>query len=198
MGWTVAGQDQTAAVQLLRHETDVRQQTRRLRLVRERKQTEARPLVEEIFAIFDADGDGKLCKQEYETYLHAITAWGKDWYTETKWEASWPDECKQLQSTTEGITHEGFGSVLYGTYRLGNVQQDLDKCREWARMPEQERQSHCDKTCMRAFHTTHDGFLCNRCGATVADGARMHGCRRCDFDVCEDCNQREQSELPAE
>eukprot|EP01045_Picozoa_sp_COSAG04_P035188 COSAG04_NODE_8017_length_1034_cov_0.980749_1_plen_130_part_00 len=91
------------------------------------------PLVREIFAMFDADADGKLSKDEYEAYLRGTGAWGTGWYTDSddQWEESWQQECEQMQSNTEGISRAGFESILYGKYRSwGQAPADLDKCRK--------------------------------------------------------------------
>jgi len=90
------------------------------------------PIVREIFAMFDADGDGKLNKEEYTTYIKASGEWGKSAeYTEETWDGHWPKECEVLESNANGITREGFESILYGTYRFGKAQGDLDKCKIW-------------------------------------------------------------------
>ena len=92
----------------------------------------ALPLVREIFAMFDADGDDKLSKEEYKAYLRGVGAWGTDWYTNEEWDESWPKECEQMKSGTDGIGRESFESILYGKYRVGKAQMDLDKCKECA------------------------------------------------------------------
>ena len=83
--------------------------------------------------MFDADGDGKLSKAEYEAYLRGIGVWGTDWsvhvdyhYTDEKWDARWLEECKTLESTADGISWEGFESILYVKHRAGDAQADLD------------------------------------------------------------------------
>ena len=88
------------------------------------------PLVRELFAMFDADGDGKLSKAEYEAYLRGIGAWGSGSYTDEEWDERWPEECKQMESGTDGISREGFESILYGKYRAGKAQADLDACKQ--------------------------------------------------------------------
>ena len=108
----------------------------RLRLVREQEQAQReaaraaqRPLVEELFAMFDADADGKLSKDEYEAYLRGIGAWGTNWYTDEEWDESWPEECEDMESGTEGIGWEAFEGILYVEYRLGKAKADLEKCK---------------------------------------------------------------------
>ena len=89
---------------------------------------EVLPLVREIFAMFDADGDGKLSKEEYKAYLRGIGEWGTDpAYTDEGCGERWPKECEDMESGTEGVGKEGFESILYGKYRLGKAQADLDK-----------------------------------------------------------------------
>ena len=90
----------------------------------------ALPLVKEIFAMFDADGDGKLSKAEYEAYLRGIGAWGTGPYTNGGWDEHWPKECELMDSGTDGITREGFESILYGKYRAGQAHADLDACKQ--------------------------------------------------------------------
>eukprot|EP01044_Picomonas_judraskeda_P047142 COSAG03_NODE_26670_length_257_cov_1.639241_1_plen_81_part_01 len=36
------------------------------------------PLVRKIFALFDGDGDARLDKEEYKSYLKAIGYWGTE------------------------------------------------------------------------------------------------------------------------
>ena len=76
--------------------------------------------------MFDVDGDGKLSKEEYKAYLRGIGAWGSGNYAPEKWDARWPEECEALQSTTDGISWEGFESTLYGKHRAGDAKADLD------------------------------------------------------------------------
>ena len=90
----------------------------------------ATPPVEQLFAMLDTDGDGKLSQQEYKAYLRGIGAWGTGSYTDAKWAEKWPMECKGMESTTDGISREGFEGILYGKYRVGKAQSDLDKCRQ--------------------------------------------------------------------
>ena len=85
------------------------------------------PLVREIFAMFDADGDGKLSKDEYEAYLRGAGIWAG--YQPMAWDARWPQECRLLRSGTDGITRENFESVLYGEPRAGKAKSDLYSCR---------------------------------------------------------------------
>ena len=35
-----------------------------------------------------------------------------------------------MESGTDGITREGFESILYGKYRAGKAQPDLDACKQ--------------------------------------------------------------------
>ena len=86
--------------------------------------------LQKIFARFDADGDGKLSKDEYKAYLRGIAAWGTGSYTDEKWDESWPEECQGFESDTEGIALEAFESILYGKYRAGKAQADLDACKQ--------------------------------------------------------------------
>ena len=89
-----------------------------------------RPLVEELFAMFDADADGKLCKDEYEAYLRGIGFWGTGACTDDHYEeAGWPGQCEDMESGTEGIGWEAFEGILYGKYRLGKAQADLESCK---------------------------------------------------------------------
>eukprot|EP01045_Picozoa_sp_COSAG04_P020176 COSAG04_NODE_2039_length_4950_cov_12.208617_2_plen_880_part_00 len=92
----------------------------------------ALPLVREIFAIFDADADGKLSKAEYRAFLRGIGLWdaGDPDYTDAGWDARWPKECQDMESGTDGVGKEGFESILYGKYRAGKAQADLDSCKQ--------------------------------------------------------------------
>ena len=81
--------------------------------------------------MFDADGDGKLSKEEYKAYLRGIGFWGTgDCNDESYEEVGWQKQCKDMESTTEGIGWEAFESILYGKYRWGKAQADLDKCKD--------------------------------------------------------------------
>ena len=37
------------------------------------------------------------------------------------------------------------------------------------------------------FITEEEAFFCNECRSTFARGARMTGCRQCDYDLCVAC-----------
>ena len=112
------------------------EQTERLQAQREAERASQRPLVEELFAMFDADADGKLSKDEYEAYLRRIGAWGTGFYTDHGWDARWPKECEDLESGAEGIGWEAFEGILYAKYRLGDAQADLESCRRPQPEPE--------------------------------------------------------------
>ena len=90
------------------------------------------PLVTELFAMFDADGDGKLSKAEYKNYLSAVGLWGSGNCTDQAYDKSgWPEECKNLSSSrAEGVGWEAFDAILYGKYRLGMAQADLNRCKQ--------------------------------------------------------------------
>jgi len=105
----------------------------------EASRAETLRLVQEIFAMFDGDGDGKLSKDEYKAYLRGIGAWGGGSYTDDTWDEKWQKECEGLESGTEGIGWEAFESILYGKYRVGNkAQADLDKCKQSLAEPQPE------------------------------------------------------------
>lgn len=40
---------------------------------------------------------------------------------------------------------------------------------------------------LSVFLTPHDGYLCDKCNTKMPSGAKMFGCRPCDFDHCVDC-----------
>ena len=47
----------------------------------------------------------------------------------------------------------------------------------------------CPKKHTAVLHITrHSSFRCDVCGRGVDRGRPMHGCRECDWDLCEDCN----------
>eukprot|EP01045_Picozoa_sp_COSAG04_P012468 COSAG04_NODE_840_length_9955_cov_5.454038_10_plen_236_part_00 len=142
---------------------------------------------QKVFAMFDADGDGKLSKDEYRAYLRGAGAWGKGPYTDKTWDKRWSKECKDLESSTDGISQEAFESILYGKYRLGEAQVYLDKCKEWAAMSETEQQSHQDKSCVRVFEMKKSTHLCDVCRSAIPRGANILRCERCDYDLCEKC-----------
>jgi len=83
----------------------------------------------ELFELFDTDSDGLLSKDEYTAYLQATGEWGTGWYTDARWDDNWAKECEQMESTTDGISREGFESILYGKYRTGKGQADLERCK---------------------------------------------------------------------
>eukprot|EP00935_MAST-01C_sp_MAST-1C-sp1_P001400 g1400.t1 len=37
------------------------------------------------------------------------------------------------------------------------------------------------------FEADHRGFFCDGCGQSMSAGSTLHGCRRCDFDLCSTC-----------
>ena len=74
--------------------------------------------------------------EQCEAYLRGIGAWGTDWYTDEEWEESWPKECEQLESGTEGVSWEGFEGILYVKYRRGQAQADLESCKRPQPEPE--------------------------------------------------------------
>ena len=43
---------------------------------------------------------------------------------------------------------------------------------------------------LAAFGTPFEGYSCNSCHSTFPEGATMHGCRECDFDLCGACFER--------
>lgn len=99
---------------------------------RNAKVAEESPLVKKIFALFDADEDGVLSKEEYKAYLKGIKLWDtehtKAAYSDKTWDDRWPDECHQMRCTTEGITKKTFEEILYGEFRMGRARTDLGLC----------------------------------------------------------------------
>lgn len=102
----------------------------------------ALPPVDRIFAMFDADADGHLSKDEYKTYLQAIGEWGAGAYTGDSYDVSgWMDECAQVCADPEvGISWEQFETVLYGRASNGQGKgrghkavEDMEKCEDWVR-----------------------------------------------------------------
>ena len=104
----------------------------------QKQEAERQLLVKEIFTMFDANDDGKLSKDEYKAYLQGIGAWGTGLYADEGWDKRWPQECEQLESGTEGIGWEAFEGILYGKYRLGKAQADLESCKRPQPEPEPE------------------------------------------------------------
>ena len=84
----------------------------------------------EIFAMFDANGDGILDKDEYKAFLKGIGEWGAGVYTDKRWDKRWPTECEDLESTTEGVRWSAFKDNLYGQHRAGKAEEDLTICKE--------------------------------------------------------------------
>jgi hypothetical protein len=40
---------------------------------------------------------------------------------------------------------------------------------------------------LESFQTDHADFGCDGCHTSISQGVTMHGCRTCDFDLCESC-----------
>ena len=92
-----------------------------------------------IFERYDVDRDGKLNQMEYRRYLQGVGEWGAmENYTDEKWDESWPEECEQMESGTEGIGWEAFEGILYAKHRLGKAQADLESCKRPQPEPEPE------------------------------------------------------------
>lgn len=49
---------------------------------------------------------------------------------------------------------------------------------------------------LTAFQTHHPNFGCNACRKGLPQGARMYGCRSCNWDVCDDCKPKEHMPTP--
>ena len=125
------GSKEPVTVSLLSVEEALQQQTRRLR---DSHRTSKDAAVTQIFAMFDADCDGKLNKEEYRAYLEGIKCWGTKTCTDEGYDATgWAEQCAQLECRAdEGITAEAFRSILYEqTNRGSKLQADLDSCKEW-------------------------------------------------------------------
>ena len=134
------------------------------------------PLVRKIFSLFDADMDGKINKVEMQCYLKGIGA-----YTDAKLNTyknrSW--------DTPDGITQEGFETILYGNrWRGGKAQEDLDKCQKWTAMSEDEQTSHTDKACLRLC-TMDKWSSCDKCEEIIRIGASIMKCERFDYNFCQ-------------
>ena len=130
--------------------------------------------VREIFAMFDADRDGKLNQDEFYLYLKAVQAVPRDYTLLTFDRLShsfdrartdrydmigWPKYCKELAcSPDEGITSHAFERVLYGfnwanrgekpKHRAGLSRKDLERCKARGAMWESERQRHDSERCL--------------------------------------------------
>ncbi len=168
------------------------------------KRAELQSVIRQIFSLFDSDADGRLSKDEYKEYIWATwNALGD----EEEWEQVWVEDCQGAQCATEtGITEQGFES-LYLWHRSGPragvptgkeayqaAQDDVKKSQEWLGLPEAERQSHRDLTCLQYFEVCSNPEMrlyCSRCQWTAPSFSltRMKGCRRCDYDLCEACLQ---------
>eukprot|EP01045_Picozoa_sp_COSAG04_P025686 COSAG04_NODE_3418_length_2829_cov_1.878755_1_plen_666_part_10 len=144
----------------------------------------------EIFRKFDTDGDGKLNKPEYKAYLQAIGAWECVADNEVKWwDQEWPKECERLSSAhsyaagfraPDGIRWESFLEVLYGKYRVGMVQLDLEACKQ----PRPAALLGWDKVV--ADQTLQPGqWICQVClvrnERLSATGAPVAGCVACSM-----------------
>ncbi|GKY93743.1 hypothetical protein MPSEU_000341400 [Mayamaea pseudoterrestris] len=52
----------------------------------------------------------------------------------------------------------------------------------------------CPKKHTAVIHITeHNSFRCDICGIGVERGRPMHGCRKCDWDACENCTDKSES-----
>lgn len=49
---------------------------------------------------------------------------------------------------------------------------------------------------LSGFLTDHSNYTCDRCGAAQVCGSGMHGCRRCDWDLCALCWNKERQQAP--
>jgi len=49
---------------------------------------------------------------------------------------------------------------------------------------------------LRSFETSHSGFTCDVCFVKQPTRSLMHGCRPCNFDVCQSCHSRLALPLP--
>ena len=93
----------------------------------ETAETEETEAANEIFTMFDDDGDGVLSKPEYTAYLKGIGLWGTDWYNDNEWDnEGWPGECAQMKGDDKGIGREQFVDILYVKYRQGMAMTDLE------------------------------------------------------------------------
>jgi hypothetical protein len=142
----------------------------------------------ELFAAFDADGDGRLNKAEYAAYLKTIGVWGTDWFTNETWDFAWPQECQQLKSPLAGISIDCFTDILYEKYRMGEALRDLaayKKTQEAIR----RHPSHPH----RLEQHTASVWRCDVCGkeGLGCDDVRYHCAEGCDWDACQDCVDKE-------
>ena len=84
----------------------------------QKQEAERQQLVKEIFTMFDADGNGKLSKNEYKSYLIGIGMFGP--YADDYDSKGWAENCEELDSSTEeGISWDAFESKLYGPEHRG-------------------------------------------------------------------------------
>eukprot|EP01045_Picozoa_sp_COSAG04_P012402 COSAG04_NODE_834_length_9992_cov_54.919786_5_plen_1490_part_00 len=92
----------------------------------EAEKAEALPLVKEIFAMFDADGDGKLSEEEMKAFFHASGDLEQLDTSEMPWEMAWPKLCEQLGCTTDGVTQQGLAQ-MYDSKELAAKALDMFK-----------------------------------------------------------------------
>jgi len=188
----------TLTVSLLTAEEALQRQTRRLQDSHRARKDAA---VTQMFAMFDADCDGKLDKGEYQSYLEGIGTissrkkikkikfWGTCDCTDEMYDTTgWPKECKNLECCAdEGVTAEAVRSILYEKHRVSDSQADLDSCKEWTAMSELDRQRHRDKRCLQPTTMQNLMHTCDSCHGKIPLGASILRCKRCDYDLCESC-----------
>ena len=82
--------------------------------------------IKQIFMMFDVNGNGRLNKDEYRDYVEAIGVWGSGNYTDDKWGYYVPRSFDE----EDGISFEAFATNLYGKYRKGKAEADLNLCKK--------------------------------------------------------------------
>jgi hypothetical protein len=68
---------------------------------------------------------------------------------------------------------------------------------ELAAMPESERQSHEDKSCLQPKPTDRNAYSCDECGNLIPFGVERLTCSYCGYDLCSACQRRATTSEPA-
>ena len=149
---------------------------------REREQN-----AKDLFAILDVDADGKLNKDEFKAFLQGVAEWGKEQYTDERWDTVWLEECKRFKNVPDGITWERFWEYRYSDDDY-DADDDLRDCKQWASMSKLDQKQHMERGCLSEMLAPY-AMACDVCGTQILEKTRRYNCARCAYDMCESCAQ---------